>query len=186
MRGLILALFVLITACQKQPINLKTVANADFSAKGRIGILSSDDNLSGNFIYSVKRDVERLEIWGPAGTGHAIITAADGFAALTDANGDTYQSDDIDDLIEKQLGFPVPASSMRYWLSGTVDSRFATIAEERYDNGLLKNLEQANWVVHYGDWSSEEAANAHPIKIKARDDERDIRISIKIDEWNEQ
>lgn len=123
-----------------------TVIDKDFDISGRFSIKTADKNNYGNFTWNKLGNSENLELRSPIGNTVAKIMVESGVATL-ETQDKTYRGDDLDDMLEDNLGFTLPMESLHYWIQGIALPN--TPIESKLDDGFV----QSGWKVEYLAWS---------------------------------
>ena len=118
-----------------------------WTLRGRISVDTGEDAFQGRFNWRQNDDEMRLVIRGPLGAGAVEIRGARD-ALTVRARGETWELRDPETELSELLGWWMPVESLRYWLLGTPDQRFAQTSTVD-ESGLLTTLEQRAWELEY-------------------------------------
>ena len=149
--------------------NRPVVVPNDFNISGRFSIKTKDKYNYGNLTWSRVGDIEELDFISPLGQTFARIKIESGNINLT-TNNDTYTSEDLDDLMIRQLGFVLPLNYLHYWILGVEFP--GIIVTEKLVDGFI----QLGWKVEYLEWVDKN----HPKIIMCSKDDLIIKLLI---EW---
>jgi outer membrane lipoprotein LolB len=122
------------------------VIDKDFDISGRFSITNAKDNNYGNFTWVRQSPNENLELRSPIGNTVAKITIESGLATL-ETDGKTYHGQDLDSMLEKNLGFTLPMESLHYWIQGIA------LPNVPIEASLSDGFIQLGWKVEYLAWS---------------------------------
>ena len=152
-------LFSLLTACasnktltgstvqwhkQKQQIN----QIKHWSVKGKIAVTTPEEKFSSNYSWQHAPIHQELMLYGAFGNTYAHLIDKNQLATLTLSNKDVFQSDDVERLSEKILGYPFPIGKMQYWFKGLPHPE--NNGELEYDEfGYLKSINHEQWKISY-------------------------------------
>lgn len=125
----------------------RVTSAAQWDLRGRISVDTGDDAFQGRFNWRQDQDEMRLVIRGPLGAGAVEIRGAPD-ALTVRARGETWEMQDPETDLSELLGWWLPVESLRYWLLGAPDGRFAEQSAVN-DEGLLASLEQRAWKLKY-------------------------------------
>lgn len=130
------------------------------------------DRNSGNFKFSVNKNASELSLYGPLGITLAEIYEDDSTARLKRPDEPTVTAGNVEELMVKTVGFPIPVRELSEWLNGRPipDKDFRLI--ERSDT--LERFSQGGWLV------SVFKNGGHPVKIEIRNAEPTADLSIKL------
>ncbi|MBA1280364.1 MULTISPECIES: lipoprotein insertase outer membrane protein LolB [Pseudomonadaceae] len=146
---------------------------------GKIGIRAPQDSGSGTLFWLQRQDYFDIRLSGPLGRGATRLTGRPDAVALEVAGQGRYEAESPEALVESQLGWQLPVSSLLWWVRGlpAPDSR-SRIALDA--NGRLANLQQDGWDIQYLGYS-EEGGYALPSRIKLAG--RDLQITLVVKDW---
>lgn len=160
-----------------------------FELAGRLAIVRGESGGSAALRWQQRGEESTLEIQGPMGL------AANRFRYRP---GEEHAWREL----EAQLGFALPAGSLRYWLLGVPDPRVPATeqhAPEQQDDSrqddsrqgampVLRGLEQSGWQLEFVDYAALSPAGLRlPARIEARSvDARGepIRVRVLIQRWS--
>ena len=120
------------------------------------GTRDDPKNDNATLTWAYRRDRQKIELYGPFGSGRVQITAEPGEVVLKDTKGKTITGANTAEVLYKRLGWQVPFEQLRYWVRGIPGEGAAdAVGKITVDSaGRLKTLEQGNWRVAYQDYSS--------------------------------
>ncbi len=118
----------------------------NFDISGRFSITNAKDNNYGNFTWTRQAPDENLELRSPIGSTVAKITIESGVATL-ETEGKIYHGQDLDTILEQNLGFSLPMQSLHYWIQGVALP--TSPIEENLNDGFV----QLGWTVEYLAWA---------------------------------
>jgi outer membrane lipoprotein LolB len=187
--GLILAL--LLSGCATYPVselpkmddwdarNRVLAGIAEWEFRGRIGVTSSDDGFNGKLRWQQSVDNFTASVSGPIGFGSVRVAGNSAWVQLTSNDGITsLLTNPEQDLLER-YGWTLPVQSLRYWALGIPDPASPATTVFAPD-GLLANLEQGGWQVHYNEYQ-EVAGQAMPKRLSAT--ANDVKVVVIVQNW---
>ncbi|MGD8808607.1 MAG: lipoprotein insertase outer membrane protein LolB [Gammaproteobacteria bacterium] len=124
--------------------------------RGRIAVDTGEDAWQGRFNWWQEGETLRLVIRGPVG-GRAVEITGDGNTLTVRARRETHVLSDPEAQLSELLGWWMPISSLPSWLLGLPDERFSS-SSAVLRSGLLRGLEQRDWVMRYGDYARHDTA----------------------------
>ncbi len=143
--------------------------------KGKIAIQTGTgtgtgpENGSATLVWAYRRDRQKIELYGPFGSGRVRITTQPGSgsgtetggAVLKDTRGNTIEGANATEVLYRRLGWQVPFEQLQYWVRG-IPNRGATGITLDHA-GRLQTLRQGNWLVEYQDYAyySDDANQLH-------------------------
>lgn len=152
------------------PYTKPTTIAKNFDISGRFIIKANKKNNYGNFTWSKQDDDETMELRSPIGSTIARITIKDKIATLATGNK-IYTGDNLDQLLEDNLGFILPIGLLHYWIQGVA------LPNIPLDNQLGDGFTQLGWVVEYLSWSDA----THPKVIQCSKGDLTIKLLL---EWD--
>lgn len=153
--------------------------SADFRAEGKLAARSLQDTQSAQFVWQQFGEQYDIRVSGPAGLKAAQLTGDERGARFRQGEID-LRADSADELAERLLGFPAPASALRYWLIGEVDP--STRAHHMtYDQaGRLQGFEQHQWQVELSNYQT---VNGRELPGRIRATQRIGQITFIVKDW---
>ena len=116
--------------------------------QGRIAVRTRTDKWQASLRWQHLPEQDNLYISGPLGQGAVAITIRKDFIRLQQSDGQVQTSDNPEQVLRSQLGFPVPLSDLYYWVLGVPGA--AELFEPEYDElNRLKTLKQSGWLIAY-------------------------------------
>lgn len=139
----------------------------DYSISGRFNIKTPEKNYYGNFNWVRESDNDSLNFVSPLGNTVAEIITVNGLATLNTDN-ESYSGDNLDIIMQKNLGFILPLSYLHYWIQGVPLPQFPV--EKKLDSGF----NQLKWQVEYLSWQDKN----HPHIIQISKDTLTIKLLV--------
>lgn len=152
--GIGIIMFLFVTSCasfynptvdKPSPYIKPNIIDKNFDISGRFSIKTKEKNEYGNFTWSRIADNESMELRSPIGTTVAKITVESKVATL-ETKDQTYRGDDLDQMMENNLGFTLPMQSLHYWIQGVA------LPDTTVDVQLKDGFVQLGWKVEYLAW----------------------------------
>lgn len=128
-------------------------ANLNLSSwgiKGKIGIKIGEKGGSATLNWSYLADNQKIEIYGPFGSGRVHISTTNDSAILKDTKGRVIKGESADDVLYQKLGWHVPFTELVMWSRGLPNEGATEI--EIDSAGRLKSLNQGYWHVEYQEY----------------------------------
>lgn len=149
------------------------VRAASWTLQGRIGVLSGEQNLSGQIHWQHREDRDELLMTSPLGQGVARIVRNGEGVVLEMPNQPTRHARDADTLTREALGYVLPVTGLTWWVQALPDPGRAFEAT-RDASGRLAQLKQDGWVIDYLQYAAD--APARPRKMVVTRDGLEIRL----------
>lgn len=142
-----------------------------YNISGRFSIITSKKDYYGNFNWLHESSSDQLYLMSPLGNAVAKISVESNISTLETSNG-KYSGDDLDSLLEQQLGFTLPINYLHYWVQGVPLPQYAI------SHQLKSGFSQLQWNIEYLRWVDIN----HPQIVQVSNP--DLRIKLLID-WPE-
>ncbi|HSW68732.1 MAG TPA: lipoprotein insertase outer membrane protein LolB [Gammaproteobacteria bacterium] len=192
---LLLACFFELTSCtslshqqsaptQNQtaiPENRVTVLSniKSWDLKGLIAIRNAKDAWSANWQWTQNPKDYTINLVGPLGSQSIQLTGSPHSVQLETSDGKKFQSDSPESLLEKQLGWRLPVSSLYYWIRGLPVPSLP--AEKQFDSAnRLTVLVQQGWRIEYLRYST---VNQIDLPGKMVLNNALLNVKIIVNEW---
>jgi outer membrane lipoprotein LolB len=145
--------------------------SANWTLQGRIGVQSSEQNLSGQIHWQHREDRDELLMTSPLGQGVARIVRDGEGVVLEIPNQPTRHASDADTLTREALGYVLPVTGLTWWVQARPAPGRAFEAT-RDASGRLAQLKQDGWTIDYLQYS----ADARPRKLTVAREGLEIRL----------
>lgn len=155
----------------------------DWQIKGKISVQNADDGFTAGIQWKQAGERYEIELYDPLGRKSAIIRAGPGQAEIETSKGEYAKADNAESLMQQQLGWSAPLSSLHYWVLGIPDpeSPIPRNAATLDAYGRLASLKQSDWSVNYPQYSDDPIFSL-PERINASGQSLTIKLLIK--DWN--
>ncbi len=160
------------------------VAITDFTAKGKVALISPEQRVSANFIWEQNGDDLSLRLTNFLGTTLFKLDATPKMAVLVDGDGNRYMGRNAASLLQKLTGIALPVDEMMQWVKGLpaeknqytlgADNRLAYLSENAPDTN------QPGWQLEYSAYDAD-TKSLLPAKIKMNQDQQ--KVNLVISEW---
>ncbi|HEY9146211.1 MAG TPA: lipoprotein insertase outer membrane protein LolB [Thiobacillus sp.] len=145
--------------------------SGNWTLQGRIGVLSDEQNLSGQIHWQHREDRDELLMTSPLGQGVARIVRNGEGVTLEMPNQPTRHARDTDTLTREALGYVLPVTGLTWWVQARPAPGHAFEAT-RDASGRLAQLKQDGWTIDYLQY----AADARPRKLTVAREGLEIRL----------
>lgn len=154
-----------------------------WEASGVIGIRVNNKGESANVFWKVKSKNDYvIQIYGTAGLGAISITGRpDGSVIFKDSNGKETYAKNVEDLMQKRLGWSLPVQGLYYWgrgLPAPIASKELSL--NRY--GLMSSIAQSGWEIEYYDYKMYN--NTYPLPSRITLHQGNLNIKLVIKSWS--
>lgn len=165
-------------AYEKRAGDIEAVSN--WNLVGRISLDDGQDGGSGRLQWVVQSDHSKMDFHGAMGRGAWHLEIEPEGALLRLADGKQYVADGVDELLEQQIGWPIPVEALRWWVRGLAAP--GVIDARQLDNaGLLTSLAQFGWQIDFNRYASGSGV-ALPVRLDAR--QNNYRVKLAISRWH--
>lgn len=164
---------------QLSPTEQAFTRSPDWQFSGRMNITTVDRVWTGALRWHQQTREFDLTISAPFGQGVLQIKGDPYSAVLHSADGHLLESDDIQTLLQQQLGWQIPIAGLRYWVLGvpqpTIDASIS-----RDETGKISEIRQSNWQVYI---RSYQRSGAHELPRKLDLYNNQYQIRLVIHDW---
>jgi len=188
----ILLCFSLMTGCAMHQVQAPTKATLTsvatqkklkalnkFAATGKVGFSDGERGGNATLRWEQEGNDYQLRLYGPLGSGSIKIVGQAGSVYLVQSNGQTVTAKTPEALVQRELGWTIPVSGLRYWLRGIPTP--GTPSKMKYnENGELESLEQQGWTVYYQSYQDIQGLRL-PYKLLLQNGP--IRLKFIFHEW---
>jgi outer membrane lipoprotein LolB len=183
MRLPILLLIALVAGCTTAPVAVQRPPQADapFAFNGRVAFKQGEkrDNAGVRWVHSARED--EILLLAPLGQTVARIHR-DAQEATLEASGKHYTAQDMESLMQEVLGWQLPLSGLRYWVTA-LPAPEGELRVERDANGQVSMMYQQGWEIAYSRYAAA-TPDALPLRLKLQHD--GMEVLLVIDEWEAQ
>lgn len=149
-----------------------------WSLIGKVGLRSPQDSTSANLDWRQTPWHYRLLVTGPVGVGRSTLEGRDGRVSLTSSEG-RFEADSPEALMEQQLGWSLPVSSLTDWVRGLPAPDLPHQSTED-SLGFPATLSQAGWEIDYRSWHKVDNLWLPNRLIMTYGD---LRVTLVINQW---
>lgn len=164
-------------ALQKRADQLEDIAS--WGLVGKISMDDGDQGGSGRLQWEVKPGLSELDFHGAMGRGAWHLQVGPEGAWLQMADGTEQAAPAVSELIQEQIGWPIPLDALQWWIRGLA-APGVTENETLGPDGLLISLRQFGWSVDFNRYDAFDGM-AMPVRLDAKRD--DYRVKLAISRW---
>ena len=128
-----------------------------------------------------KRDNFRIRLSGPLGQGALQLKGRPGKVELTTPRGKRRSAPTTEALLVQELGWELPASSLRYWITARARPEVPVRNWSLDRAGRLASLDQQGWQIDY-EYGGERGEHLLPDRVNLRGGEG-VVLRIAIRDW---
>lgn len=151
-----------------------------WALRGRIAVQVGEQGWHASLRWRENPAGYQLELSGPLGQGAVRMTGDAVGVTLERADGLRDWAPHADELLQRNTGWALPVSGLRYWVLGRAVPERPADWEHDSDGRPLR-LRQDGWDIRYSSYQEQAGRGALPKRI---DLERDgIRARLLIDAW---
>jgi outer membrane lipoprotein LolB len=178
-----LLLLLLLAGCTTAPVTVQRPAQVDppFAFNGRFAVKQGEMHESAGLRWVHRAAEDEILLLAPLGQTVARIHRDAGEVTL-DASGKHYTAQDMEALMQQVLGWQLPLSGLRHWVTA-LPSPDGESGIERDANGQIIILHQQGWDIHYSHYAAT-TADALPLRLSLK--REDMEVLLLIDEWEAQ
>jgi len=113
---------------------------------GKLAVKGNERPAGAQMVWHQNGPTSTLVLSGPAGIGGLSLEIAPGVSTLRRSNGKEVKARTPEALIERAIGWPMPASLLRWWVVGVPDQGQVLSVDEQ---GRPLQFQYAEWTVSY-------------------------------------
>lgn len=147
--------------------------------KGRVAGRSNDEGFRAGVHWSQMQENFVIDLHGPLGRKVAVIKGIPGNVELNTSKGQHFEASDPEELMQKLFAYSLPINGLQHWLLGVPSPDQAPAELVLDEQGRLKQLRQAGWLVDYKRYH--ESTPALPALMQISNP--NLNANIKIDRW---
>lgn len=184
-RCLCLLVLALMTGCASHAV-VKTLQrpiqpDAPFAFNGRVAIKHDGARSSAGLRWVHSPNEDEVLLLAPLGQTVARIHR-DTQGVMLDESGKHHFAQNAEALTQQVLGWELPLSGLRYWVTGLPNSG-SEADIQRDANGQVSVLRQDGWEINYSRYTGD-TADSLPLRFVLRREK--LEIMVLIDEWEKQ
>jgi len=186
------ALLAALTACAglKPAPNAPTTAptanaaevQTNASYHGRFAVRYTDSNgvqrnAYGNFDLQQQGENATLQLLNPLGQTMARVVASPSGATLELPGHPTQTAPDVQGLMQRALGFPLPIDGLRYWLKPAISPDSPARTQTDPATGRMRQIEQDGWTIDYVAYTDDaQTALIKRVNLSRSDPALDVKL----------
>ncbi|HBS26637.1 MAG TPA: outer membrane lipoprotein LolB [Gammaproteobacteria bacterium] len=147
---------------------------------GRLGIRQGDDGFSAGMLWQQKGTEFDIALLDPLGRRVAQLLGNADHVALKTVDGNRFEADNAEELLEAKLGWSFPVQSLFYWIKGTPNPKLLAWREEYDDRGRLVKLHQGKWKLNITKYQN---LGEEYIPKLIKMEREDIKVKLLIRDW---
>ena len=162
-----------------RPTQVLPASNASieaFSLNGRVAVKIDDRGYTASLRWRHSATQDSIRLLSPIGSVVGQIEADGNGATLTTGDRKVFHSNDAQALTREVLGWDLPLSGLRYWVTARADPALPVQAQERDDKQRLKSLTQNDWRIAYLEYFGDSAL---PARLSLAFDRLNLRLIIE-------
>jgi outer membrane lipoprotein LolB len=172
-------LAVLAGCASTRPTQVLPASNVSigaFSLNGRVAVKLDDRGYTATLRWRHSPARDSLRLFSPVGSVVGEIEADSDGATLTTGDKKIYRSNDVQSLTREILGWDLPLSGLRYWVTGRADPALPVQAQNRDHKDRLKSLTQDDWHIAYLEYFGDSAL---PARLSIANDRFHLRLIVE-------
>ena len=151
---------------------------ARWRALGKLAARTGDGNWSASLDWRQAEEDFRLRLSGPFGQGALQVEGSPGKVELTTARGERRSAGTPEALLDQELDWNLPASSLRHWITARARPGVPVEDWTLDEAGRLSSLAQQGWRLAYV-YRGDSRGPSLPDRITLRGEGVVVRIAIR-------
>ena len=168
-----LASTLLLTGCATEAVfrpdtnASATARDQPFNVSGRISVNMDGKGSVGQFDWAHQPDADQLSVNSPLGTTVARLQR-DASGVSLQADGKTWQADDVESLTQNVLGWTLPLGNLVWWIRGQ------PAPDTPYQLAADGSLTQQGWIIRFV--SDADVPSLYPKRVDMQRDRLTVRL----------
>jgi outer membrane lipoprotein LolB len=182
---------VVLAACEGVPVRDADTADWEqhrlavtqlksWTLKGRLAIHYDNEGGQGILYWQQDQGHYELRMLDPLGRQLVEITGDDAHARMQTREGDIFESENAESLMQAYLGWSVPVIALNQWVRGVPGDGLA-VDESQLEHGRLSLLVQEDWRIEY---QAYEQVDRFWLPRRLRITTPDLNIKLIVEQWN--
>jgi len=155
--------------------------DAPFVINGRVAIKHDGERTSSGLRWEHHANEDEILLLAPLGQTVARIHR-DVHGVSLEESGKRYVAQSMEMLTQQVLGWELPLSGLRYWVTAAAAPSHAADIQ-RNPNGQIKEMRQDGWDISYSRYANDSASSL-PLRLTLRREH--LKIMMLIDAWEKQ
>lgn len=190
----LLCLISLLSACQSMPEHTPEQERAwqqqqqqlqqlqTWFIRGSVAVNSQKDGWNARFFWQQQGETYQLRITGPLGQGTLLLKGQPGQVSLRSSDGQQWQADTPEQLLQQATGVYLPVSHLLYWIRGLPTQALELDTYQLTPDAHIEHMQQATWNIAYSQYKSWQS---YVLPRKIRLENADYLIQVAITEWRD-
>ncbi len=152
----------------------------EWTVKGRIGIKTPDQGFSSSLSWQHQPKQQLFRIYGAFGQTYAELNQSEDKSTLELSDNEIYESNDVESLLHKVLGYPLPIEHLEYWIFGLpYPGKDSVLSFDKV--GRLQTIQYQQWEISYKKYKRFSSFDNQylPSKIKVSNGDVTLRLSLR-------
>ena len=158
-----------------------TTPSVDFGFMGRVLVKGGDKGFSGGIRWSHDNTVDNIHLLSPFGQVVAEIKSSKDAALLTTPEQRIYRATNVENLIQKVLGWRLPILGLQYWVRG-VNAPKTESEIDRDADGRIIGIRQDGWMIIYTSYFPSKLIKTERPRVIVLE-RSNLKIKLVIDNW---
>ncbi|VAW61263.1 hypothetical protein MNBD_GAMMA11-3301 [hydrothermal vent metagenome] len=192
---LLLPVFVWLTACTVPILKDEVIEKVDWTEqlrannkiqswviKGRIAVQNEDDGAQLDYEWKQLSPTDyEIRLQAPFGMATAWISGRAGGVSLKTSSGDHLSDTDVDRLLLRLYGWPLPVKGLHYWVRGLPSPQSTYTVPQWDDNGMPMVILQDGWRIEFRRHTlvSQRFVLPRKVFISRPDEEVEVRLIVR-------
>jgi outer membrane lipoprotein LolB len=154
----------------------------DWKLQGRVGLYTEQEAWPGDLHWQQSGAAYDMRIIAPLGVGNLHVYSVEGGVMLEHSSEpQAYFSSDPEVLIQKQYGWKLPISNLRYWMTGLPSPLSSLSGKLDLDeHGRLQSLQQSGWHISFQHYKK---IAGYDLPTKVLLEHQDLSVKIVVRKW---
>jgi len=199
---LIIAIMFVVSACVTQKSTEHVILTwqqqiphiekiTQWTLKARVAIKKGNEGNTLNLNWQHKDDIQILKFYSPVGTTIGVLQQTNTESVLNLSNDQQYRAENLSELIQHVLGYPLPVEKLEVWIMGLAvnsqtskDVSYDMTYKMTYDSlGYPKMLQNEHWTVQFSKYKHFPGFKGLTMPSKLKITKEDLSVKLSIKQW---
>ena len=184
MKNIIVLFLCLLTACTTvgpiKPVTQSPEKINHWQANGSMSIRQANRTTAFSFEWQQNQRHYTLQLFAPLGLGSLRIVGSEDHVELWQSASQKITAKTPEILMQRELGYAVPITSLYYWVRGLPDPHWPMTKILSKQNHLVQ-LQQQGWKINFLDFK---IISGFDLPTQMILEDKNTRVKIVVTQWN--
>ncbi len=152
---------------------------------GRIAMQNEDDGVQLDYEWKQLNATDyNIRLQAPFGISTALVSGRAEGVSIKTSSGDSLFDTDVDRLMLRLNGWPLPVKGLHYWVRGLPSPDSDYSVPQWNDNGMPKVILQDGWRIEFRRYTLISQQYVLPRKVFIRRPGKEIQVRLIVRKWS--